>query len=310
MIRPIVHIGYHKTASTWFQGVYYRRVENLRYVDRTLVKRAFLERGGLDFCPTRAREDLELRSSEEPVILCEEELSGHLHNGGLNGFLSAEIARRLHATLPRARIVIFIRNQPEMIAACYQQYIRGGGTHPPARYLNPRRYLYGAAGNPCRTPRFTFAHFAYLPLIQHYENLFGRASVHVIPYEEFRRDAADFLTRFAKRFELAIDLESVSLQPRNVSYSRPIILLARIMNRFTYRSVGDKRYWVNVPNWYRRRKKILEFINNKRWFGSTPAAETLFGVDQVREIEAYYRDSNRRLAEHTGLPLADFHYPL
>lgn len=310
MSRPILHIGYHKTASTWFQRSYYKQVTNLRYIDRKLVKKAFLGHGGLDFTPATAHAELELTSPDEPVILCEEGLSGYLHNGGLFGFLSLEMARRLHAAFPNGRVVIFIRSQPEIMAACYQQYIRGGGTYRPDRYLHPEKSLEGAASDPYKIPRFRFEHFDYLPLIKHYEELFGRESVHVIPYEDFRRDNEDFLSRFAARFELDVQLQEVSQRRRLVSYSLPIIRLARVLNRFTYRTVNDKRYWIDIPNWYTHRRKILEWLNRGGRLGSTPSPKVLFGEAQVREIEDYYRESNRELVEHTGLPLGDFGYPL
>ena len=47
MTRPIVHIGYHKTASTWFQRAYYPNARNYRFVDRRTTKRALLGESAL-----------------------------------------------------------------------------------------------------------------------------------------------------------------------------------------------------------------------------------------------------------------------
>jgi hypothetical protein len=307
--RSIIHIGYHKTASTWFQLVYYPEVQNLRYIDRLRVKQAFLGHSGFHFDPETARRELGLSAPDEPVILCEEGLSGYLHNGGLFGFLSLEMARRIHLTFPDARIVVFIRSQPDIISACYQQYIRGGGTYHPRRYLHPTDYLKGAIAAPYKVPRFSFDHFDYLALIQHYEKLFGRESVHVVPFEQLRGDSRGFLEAYAERLTLEIDLDAISLKPKNASYSMPIVRLARLLNRFTYRTVNDKRYWLDIPNWYSIRRWILETLNRSGWLGRAPRAETLLGVDEVRGIEDRFREPNRRLAEHTGLPLAELGYP-
>ena len=38
MPRPIVHIGYHKTATTWFQKHFYPCVRNARFVARERVR--------------------------------------------------------------------------------------------------------------------------------------------------------------------------------------------------------------------------------------------------------------------------------
>jgi hypothetical protein len=105
----------------------------------------------------------------------------------LLGFLSKEMAHRIQAVFPDARVVIFVRSQPEMIAACYQQYVRGGGTYPVRRYLWPLDHLRGAAAQPYKIPRFSFDHFDYERLVAHYIELFGRERVHVFAYEEVQR---------------------------------------------------------------------------------------------------------------------------
>jgi hypothetical protein len=310
LTRSIVHIGYHKTASTWFQRVYYPEVRNLRYVDRLLVKQAFLGHSGFHFDPDLARKELGMSAPDEPVILCEEGLSGYIHNGGLYGFLSLEMARRIRLALPDARIVVFIRSQPDIISACYQQYIRGGGTYRPRRYLHAADYLHGAIAAPYKVPRFSFDHFDYLALIRHYEELFGRESVHVIAYEIFRRDSRAFLEDYGRRLELDLDLNALDLKPKNASYSLPIVQIARVLNRFTYRTVNDKRFWVHIPGWYSTRRFILETINGTGWLGRTPSPEALLGADEIRQIEERFREPNRQLAEHTGLSLGELGYPV
>lgn len=308
MTRPIVHIGYHKTASTWFQRAYYPKVRNYRYVDRLVVKEAFLADSGFKFDPDRAREVLGMSHPDEPVILCEEELSGYLHNGGLFGFLSKEMAHRIHAALPNARVVVFIRRQPDIIAACYQQYLRGGGTHSPHRYLHPQEYLYGAISDPYKVPRFSFDHFEYFDLVKHYESIFGRDSVHVIPFEDLKKGRVEFLTEYNKRLGIELPLDEVEMAPKNVSYSLGVGRIARVLNRLTYRTVADKTYVVHLPGWYLVRRGILETIN--RFTGRSPKAPELLGKKEVAWIEDRYRETNRALAEHRGLPLSDHDYPM
>jgi hypothetical protein len=123
-------------------------------------------------------------------------------------------------------------------------------------------------------------------------------------------DARAFLADFAERLELDVALDAVSLQPRNVSYSLPIVRLARLLNRFTYRTVNDKRYWIDLPRWYSIRRHLLESLNGTGWLGRTPSAEVLLGEGEVREIEDRFRSSNRALADHTRLPLGELGYPV
>lgn len=309
MSRPIVHIGYHKTATTWFQKSFYPHVRNFAYVDRLKVKRAFLRDTPFAFDPERARAVLEL-PADEPPILCEEELSGYLHNGGLGGHLSAEVARRIKAVLPDARIVIFVRSQPSMIAATYQQYIRGGGTRSVGRYLFAERHLRGAAAEPYKIPRFSFAHFDYDRLVAHYDGIFGREDVLVVPYEEFSRRPEATIATMAERLGMDVELGGKADKAVNRSYGAALIPLARAMNLFTARTVLDKRVLLDVPGWYGVRRFILERLNATGAFGRPPSPERLLGRDVVRHIEERYAPSNRRLMALRDLPLGELGYPV
>ncbi len=70
MIRPLVHIGYHKTATTWFQRRFYPRVAGRRYIPQPIVRRALLTPHALHFDLEAARRLLGDRLDD--VILCEE----------------------------------------------------------------------------------------------------------------------------------------------------------------------------------------------------------------------------------------------
>jgi hypothetical protein len=309
MLRPIVHIGYHKTATTWFQRSVYPQVRNFAYVERDSVKRAFLSASALHFDPDWTRAQLQLDPSKAP-ILCEEGLSGYLHNGGLLGYLSKEMAQRIQRVFPDARIVIFVRSQPEMVAACYQQYLRGGGTYSPRRYLWPSDSLYGAAATPYKAPRFSFDHFDYDRLVSHYIALFGRENVRVYAHEEIHRDARGFLERYAKELDLELDLGVVSLKKQNPSYSRPIARLVRLLNHFTDRTVQDKRYWLHIPGWYAGRRVLAESLNRSGWFGKRAAPEALLGERTISWIRQRFWESNRQLAELVPWDLEAFGYPI
>ena len=75
-MRPIVHIGYHKTATTWFQRSVYPHAESHRWVPRGRVQAALLDPSGMAFDPDRARALLMEGDDGRPPLLCEENLSG------------------------------------------------------------------------------------------------------------------------------------------------------------------------------------------------------------------------------------------
>jgi hypothetical protein len=251
-----------------------------------------------------------LRYAGAGPILCEEGLSGYLHNGGLAGCLSKEVAYRIKSVFPDARIVIFIRSQPAVVAGSYEQYVRGGGTFTPRRYLFPKAYLRGALGEVAKAPDFTFDHFEYGPLIEHYRRLFGADSVHVFPYEAFREEPTGFLRSYCAALGLEVDLDTVPMRRVNRSYGLAVMALVRLLNHLTYRTVRDKHYLVHIPYWYAFVRVIGEALNKLPWIGPAPAPARLLGRDVNAWVHQRFCRSNRELMARTGLPLDRYHYPL
>lgn len=307
MIRTLVHVGWHKTATTWFQRRYYPRVATHRFVDREWVKQALLAPGAFDFDAEAARRTL-ARAGAPPWILCEEELSGNPHSGGLMGFVPREVAHRIHAALPDAAIVIFLRHQVEAIAASYKQYLRQGGTHRPRRYVFPHEGRRGFRAAPWKAPAFRLGHFDYAALVRCYDTLFGRENVHVFLYEDFRADPVAFLGAFGKALDLDVEPSGLSGPRENVSWGRRLLPLARLVNRLSARNVADKAYVANLlPDALRR--GLLEALNRPWLAGPPPEAPALLGEPLLAEIRAAFAAGNRRLASERGLPLARHAYP-
>jgi hypothetical protein len=304
-MRPIVHIGYHKTATTWFQRSVYPATTSHHFVARAQVQAALLDPPGLAFDPERARALLNEGCDGRPLLLCEENLSGYIHNGGLHGFLPPAVAERIRSVLPDARIVIFIRSQAEMAAACYLQYVRGGGTHSLRRYLFPEAFLTGAIAQKFKAPRFAFDHLDYDRLVARYDMLFGRGNVHVYPYEALA-DAETVLRRMEADLDLRLDQDRLRFDRPNVSWGGRLLPLALFLNHFTARTVEDKKYVLNIPGFYPLRAGVL--IPLSRIFRDR-GREDLLGSGLRHWIERRFAASNRRLRALRPELLPDGLYP-
>jgi hypothetical protein len=301
--RPIVHIGYHKTATTWFQKSIWPSLESHDWIPRKLTQEALLNPPGMHFDPAEARRVLGLDDREKPVVLSEENLSGYIHNGGLHGLVGPEMVRRIHAVLPDARIVIFIRNQPDVIRASYSQYVAGGGTYGLDKYLHTYERVYGALRAPFKAPAFEWEHFEYDRLISLYDAAFGRENVFVYPYEWLRQ--AD---RLFQRLEadLGIQFPQGIAEKRgaNVSHSEKGMNALRFANRFTRQSVSNKDWVMDPPGGHALRNVVRFFLK------AVPGGPFRLPQRAVENIRRYYAPSNRRLAALRDLPLAELGYPV
>lgn len=306
--RPIVHIGYHKTATSWFQDAVYPQVDGYRMVDRGLIRRTFLGGDAFDFDPAAARTALQMDTGLPPPILCEEDLSGFLHQGLASGYVAREAARRLHETLPDARIVIFVRAQPSAAVSWYLQYLREGGTASIRRYLFADAYAHAGHDRPFKLPRFDFSQIDYAGLIRRYDALFGAQNVFVIPYESLSRDREGTLRAMSER--LGAPLAARSTKRVNGGYRRALMPLARAANLFTERAVPGKTTLVHLPYWYVVRKALFAQLNRSPLFGRTPKADTLLDQQTRDWIAQRFATSNRWLEQRIGEPLAALGYPL
>lgn len=306
MSHPIIHIGYHKTATSWFQKSFYPNVHNATYLNRQAVRDAFLNTTAFTFDPEQAAE--KLRVDGRPII-CEEDLCGHYDNGGCLESLSKDIAWRLHAVYPQARIVIFIRNQLDMIRATYLQYIRCGGTNSLRRFLAP--YARGSAYRKrwYLNPRLNLDHFAYQHLIRHYRSIFGSPNVHVFCYEAFAADIRGFAGNFAERFELDIPLDQLSYAHSNESLKTISVQLALVTGPFSRWDTPNRLVLLPIiPRWMH--KAGLKAFNKTPLAGKPLSNRRLFGDKLLRELHDRFAEDNRTLSHECNLPLADYGYPL
>jgi len=302
MAPPIFHIGYHKTATTWFQNRFYPAVSNARSVPRDRLRELLILPRALEFDP--AASQAELGADDQRAIFCDEELSGNIHTGGHHGCLTADLARRLHAVDPEGQVVIFLRNQIDMIASVYRQYVRVGGNYGVGRYLRHEGI------RPNRAPLFDLGHFDYHRLIACYVDLFGRDRVKVCLFGDFRRDNRSFLASYAHDLDLELDLDAIDYGADLPAYGDWSVRLARVLNAFSREEIPFKYYFAHVPRLHGWGHKVLTRLNNASFFKAASPATEYLGDRTVSEIKARFASSNAALQEELGLDLHDHGYPV
>jgi len=189
----LVHVGYHKTGTTWLQRVLFKRTAvGLRAAAAKYQLHPLLVHPrAIDFdaagakCELGALVEAAARDGSYPVV-SSEELCGSPHTGGV---LEKEFADRIAAVLPGARILVVVREQKAMLVSSYKQYVRAGGILSLETYLSPRLLGDVRSCNP------DWRHFRYDALVDYYRRLFGPDRVLVLSYEGFVAQPADFVRR-------------------------------------------------------------------------------------------------------------------
>jgi len=297
----VVHVGYHKTASSWLQVSVFPQLGGIRYTDPQL--RSFVD--SLSTTPDHlfdARDVLALRAQVDQLgagrlLISHEGISGSLWDGYGAGPRNAE---RLHAVLPGAKILIVVRRQDEMLRSIHGQYVIEGGTRSLVDFVT---------GQSVEGSQFSLRHLEYDHLVSRYTELFGGDSVWVMPYEYLRASPAAFVGELCEAVGIAA-LDRVSAARSNRSPSTVGLGLLRTWNRLFRESRFNRVPLVRPLPGARRVRQLLQgqFDSLLRAI----ARNTLAGPDQalLTRVATGFAESNRRLQQFCRRPLAEWGYPL
>jgi len=247
MTKLFVHIGYHKTATTWLQEVFFNRHPQIAYLGKAQsypvpdlidIFHSLYEDSDTRFSVAENRmrfkkimESHPLMSQQKTIGMSDEGLSGGGDWFGSQPQIVADRIREVFAD-NEVKIIIGIREQVSMINSIYTEYLKWGGTKSLERLL----FQKGQPG------RFLIDKVQYSALIGYYMNLFGREQVFVYLLEEIKEDeqkVADDISVFldidridVKAGSRCIAGLSSKLGKINLSPSRLGLAMIRFINRF------------------------------------------------------------------------------
>jgi len=302
-----IHVGYPKTASTWFYKNFLIFVKNIKVYDRKLIRKCFMEPDAFSFNVDKIKELFETNDKIDRW-LSDDILLGRLRLGGVRGFITKEMANRLKLVFPDAKIILFIRNQIDILASAYLQYVKSGGNYGINRFFYSEKY-YGKEAN--RLILLDTDYFLYDKVFEYYFNLFGTENVHIFLYEDLAENPQKFISDFATQFKLEYDENSISFCPENKGYSNFLLFTRRICNIFSYKGPMNKYYIFHIPKFNYLSEYLHDIANKYRIFSGRPDSKKLLGKINVKNFVEFYSRSNNRLKDEFGIKgLKKYNYPL
>jgi len=299
MTQTIIHIGYLKTATSWFTDFFYPYVKNanVSYSDNIFydinVHSPFLN----------IVHDKPLPAKELHIIIAHKFVG--IENFKWNhGVYRQFFIQQLKQNYPDAKIVIFIRNQVDFLASVYSSYLTHGGT-----YTFKELFKQGKLGD---GTMFAFEYIDYYKLIKLYQEAFGENNVHVFVFEEFMKNNMAFLSSFKNMFNLDINLQQLNYDRYNETLRIGLARFIKISNYFIQKGVQPKKNYFNMPFLFKwMTKKNIIAINRFRIWGRKLNKEEVLGVELIEFMKDYYKESNQKLIDELGIKsIADYNYPL
>lgn len=298
MPEIIVHIGYHKTGTTYLQKKIYPNIQNLKYYDY-LSENLFpgmSSKSSFDVDLDRINEKLNSLGHDR-ILYSQEGLVGPLfYNSGINAKEIADNLKKLNVS----KIIITLRNQVSLIDSIYRQYIQEGGVARFNHFIKGWRYS------------FDLDHLNFYRLINYYSSLFGKENVLIILSEQIRENEAEVI-RQLENFTNGTYIENnKNLNPRqsNISLSNLSIILLRFINHFTYSN--HRPSCAILPNNFTTWKirYALQRLIDPYLFSRISGRKLLINKKTIDFLSGHYRANNVKLQKEYDLDIARYGYPL
>jgi len=305
MIEPIIHIGYPKTATSWLQMEFFPKIKNIMVVNRQEIFRKIIEPEDLIINYAEIREWIN-RNYGGKVLLSAHGFIGTNHSFGIRNYLIRENATRLKNIFPEAKIIIFIRNQPDIIASTYLQYLKAGGTYSATKFLKTKRFY-----KLNDIVFFYYSYFEYHKIIEFYKSMFGKLNIYVYLFEEFLNNPEHFIEILANDFNFIYDKSTIDFSIINKRYRKQLVTLIKIRNLFTEKNIINKHHLIHIPANFELTRNIFGKLNKYKIFGKYPSAIEVLGKSNYDQIYEHYIESNKILIERHNLSkIINYNYPL
>ena len=299
--QPLIHIGYHKTGTTWLQRQVFND-NNLGFSEvwpPDVLERTFIGVNPFTFDANAARATVApFASAGTKLVVSHERLSGAPLGGGSD---SRAIADRLHETFPNGSVLIVVRDQRDMLISVYKQITTKGLNRDSFDRFLEHRVEIGRS-----SPVLEFLEYDHL--IAYYQSTFGADRVLVLAYEQLS-DSIEFVGRIAKFVGLP-QPSDVTRTRENVGLPTASIAVLRYLN-IAARIVGVDRMLVGPsarPRMVNARLKFVQRVGRLAPKSTSKNIETKWHDKAAALLGDRLAASNARTAELTGLDLGALGY--
>jgi hypothetical protein len=311
--RILLHIGFHKTATTWFQSELFSRSElDFKLLSaRNLVHQAFCISNPFPCDRDKGVRQIVTEAHEATAlgryfVVSHERLSGYPASGG---FDSRMLADRLKLHFPNARLFCLFREQRAMILSAWRQQVVDGGGLSLSHFIDPPE------PEVRRMPLFDPMMYQYSHLLEHYRGLFGAGNVLFRPYEQFCAEPARILADLAhllenEKLRRCAEGLATNMKTPNPSLSMPVLHMQRILNVLFARTQLSQGYLINIGTGpIRAVIRIIDRAIGRNMLRPMNSYSQRKALQKISgRLGVFFDDDNARLSRLIGMRLSDLGY--
>ena len=265
-MKLFIHIGFLKTGSTYLQKNVFSEIKNTKYIHFNEKKYLLdeinhIQTAGDIFLSKKKISKIKNfinKNKDKNILISSETFSGAINTPTIGTTIVMPIiAKRIKKIFKNPQIIIFLRNQKDMIISSYKDDVALGYSLSFEEWLNNKVKLN------------SLDYYFFHKIIKFYFKLFGRKNVHIFFYEDifFKKNG------FKSFFQL-IGLKEKKQNfyfhkyRENQSQSDFTIFISKFLNRFirtklnTLSSDGINKNLKIYNFWRYRLSKITNKINS------------------------------------------------
>lgn len=313
----VLHVGLHKTATTFLQERVFPHLPGVAFVhplhharpddgpiERFMLDVFFRNAACIDLERHRRGIDAWLAGvAQDCVLISSEAIVGWPIENHMNLAGNAEL---LHAMFPNASVVLVVRRQDKWVESAYAQLLKAGFSTTLERYVN---WNAGAAAfepynvGLYKGPNVDARDLDWDAFDRHYRARFGEQAVLTLPFELFADDAPDFLARLHAFLGVEQGPQPDTRERVNERWTGATARIAKLVNK------------VPMPL-----KRAIRDRIGARWHPAAVFARTIEPMLPRRKpgplmppplseaLLALHRDSNRALGRRIGIELSRWKY--
>lgn len=298
MTTCLIHIGLPKTASTFLQHKIFPNCKQVEFINEAQHARKVLGKkdGKFEYLIRSIMtesdnyfDNVKLKKMADSIgsknaIISSEKLSYLGDNIDIS--TKAKRLKELTRNFKKIKIVMIIREQSKLLESMYFQWLKGAGKK--YSYMNFSSWF-----NLKKRENNIIENLLFFNIIQKYEAVFGKDSIEIILYENFKKNPGYIESRFEKLLETEINFSKI-----NNSHSNPRISSLRLffIKNFNYKLM--RLFKMIIP------KLIINIALNV--FDRKPNLNTKENLTQD-DIENIVQN-NLSLSKRYNLNLKDYGY--
>lgn len=226
-MRLIIHLGIHKTASTFFQKKIFNNLTNYKYLSRDSLKefKEYILNTDEFYFDEETAFNLykSIDKSALNVIISDEDFYGLPFSGGTNRKRNLD---RLLATFKERinlKFIVCLREQESLLNSLYLQYIKTGGVASTKRFLTSNK-----------SPLFiSITYFQYDKYLQYMASNIGEKFICCLFYEDFRVNKRSVINQIESFLETKYITKLQENKKSNYSVNYRFVGIIRFLNKFT-----------------------------------------------------------------------------